>query len=350
MGEIREEVEKIIKTSDIKGKLISFIVFSLILVTFWNMLDLVLLTFIISFILYVIVDRLQKRFRKISKRGLPAALVLALVYLLFGLFLTLICFNLIPKVAQQFTELSHYIRAFDFNQFMSALDPRISSLIENVDMNYYISLMSGTISLAAARIGHFSFNLFLALVLSFFIIVEKDKIKEFGERLENSKISFMYKYFMDYGGGFARTFGNVMRVQITIAFINMIISALLLYIMGFPNIIGLAVMIFFLGLIPVAGVIISLIPLCTIAFMIGGIIKVIQVIIMIIVVHAIEAYLLNPKLMANRVRLPVCFVFMILIVAEHYLKVWGLLIGVPIFIFLMVVLDVNYAVPAKTKK
>jgi predicted PurR-regulated permease PerM len=92
----------------------------------------------------------------------------------------------------------------------------------------------------------------------------------------------------------------------------------------------------------VAGVVISLIPLCAIAFMIGGFKKIIAVLIMIAVVHALEAYVLNPKLLSHRVRLPVCFVFIILLVAEHYMNVWGLLIGVPLFIFLMTLFDVKF--------
>ncbi|WP_272868649.1 hypothetical protein [Clostridioides difficile] len=46
--------------------------------------------------------------------------------------------------------------------------------------------------------------------------------------------------------------------------------------------------------------------------------------------------------MSNRTKLPVCFVFIILLVGEHYLGVWGLLIGVPIFMFLMDILGVKF--------
>jgi predicted PurR-regulated permease PerM len=36
-------------------------------------------------------------------------------------------------------------------------------------------------------------------------------------------------------------------------------------------------------------------------------------------------------------------VFIILLVAEHYMNVWGLLIGVPLFIFLLNIFEVDYA-------
>ncbi|MCL1981838.1 MAG: AI-2E family transporter [Clostridiales bacterium] len=337
------------KDAGLKGQVISLIVLALMLVTIWYMLDLALLTFIITFMLYNIVGRLQKRFKGFSKYGLPSALVLALVYMLFILLLVLVSINFVPKVVQQFMDLSRQIMNFDFKTLEAVLDPRLVPFINDFDIASLLNTVGKMMSSAAAKIGQFSLNLFFALVLGFFLIVEKDKIKEFGGRLESSKISFIYKYFMDFGGVFANTFGSVMKVQVTISFINAVVSAVILTIMGFPSVFGLAVMMFFLGLIPVAGVAVSLIPLCTIAFTTGGIIRVVEVIIMILVIHALEAYVLNPRLMANRVRLPVCFVFIVLLVAEHYLGVWGLLFGVPVFIFLMSVLEVNYAIDKKKK-
>jgi predicted PurR-regulated permease PerM len=100
-------------------------------------------------------------------------------------------------------------------------------------------------------------------------------------------------------------------------------------------------MIFILGLIPVAGVIISLVPLTIIAFNIGGAIKIIEVIVMIVVLHSLETYVLNPKLMSAKTKIPVFLVFLILLVSEHYIGVWGLLFGIPLFMFLLDILDIK---------
>ena len=58
-------------------------------------------------------------------------------------------------------------------------------------------------------------------------------------------------------------------------------------------------MIFLLGLIPVAGVIISLFPLCMIAYNIGGIMYVVYILVIVTVIHALESYVLNPKFMSQ---------------------------------------------------
>ena len=137
------------------------------------------------------------------------------------------------------------------------------------------------------------------------------------------------------------TFGKVIEAQFIIAIVNTVLSIIALWIMDFPQLFGLGIMIFFLGLIPVAGVIISLIPLSLIAYTIGGFIQVLYILIIIAIIHAIEAYILNPKLMSSKTDLPIFYTFIVLIFSEHFFGVWGLIIGIPIFVFLLDVLEVT---------
>jgi predicted PurR-regulated permease PerM len=102
-----------------------------------------------------------------------------------------------------------------------------------------------------------------------------------------------------------------------------------------------------LSLIPVAGVAISFIPLSMIAFRMGGFVEILYVIIMILTLHALEAYVLNPKLMSVKTELPVFFTFLILIFSEHFMGIWGLIIGIPIFIFILDLLEFKFAVKQK---
>lgn len=111
--------------------------------------------------------------------------------------------------------------------------------------------------------------------------------------------------------------------------------------LGFSSAICIGAHGFFLGLIPVAGVIISLIPLCLIAYSIGGLIKVVYVVAAIAIIHAVEAYVLNPKFMSAKTDLPVFYTFIVLIFSQHFFGVWGLIIGIPVFVFLLDVLEVT---------
>ena len=69
----------------------------------------------------------------------------------------------------------------------------------------------------------------------------------------------------------------------------------------------------------------------------------VYVILMIVLLHAFEAYFLNPKFMSSKTHLPVFFTLSILIASEHLYGVWGLILGIPIFIFLLDLFEVPMA-------
>lgn len=327
---------------DTKSKLISLAVMAVILLTFWYMLDIVLLTFILTFIFYHLLALIQRQCAKVMKCHLPEKLLIIVMYLLIVGIVALAGTAFAPTIVQQISDLGRMLVNFDFNALAESFGPQMNGILHSIDMNKYVTEVGVILATEATKIGGFGVNLFLALLLSLLLLLEKDEINEFGAKLAESKVAFIYEYFVYFGSSFVKTFGEVMKVQVMIAFINAIASVILLSLMGFPQIVGLGFMIFFLGLIPVAGVIISLVPLTIIGFNFGGVSKVIGVIVMIVVIHALEAYVLNPKLMSNKTHLPVCFVFIILLVGEHYLGVWGLLTGVPIFMFLLDIFDVDF--------
>jgi predicted PurR-regulated permease PerM len=64
---------------------------------------------------------------------------------------------------------------------------------------------------------------------------------------------------------------------------------------------------------------------------------------MVVVLHALESYVLNPKLMSSKTNLPTFITFIILVFGEHFLGVWGLILGIPIFIFFLDLVGVDSA-------
>lgn len=184
------------------------------------------------------------------------------------------------------------------------------------------------------KAGKIGIEIFISLILSIFFLLEKEKIHSFIKRFEKSEISGVYKFFEGFWTSFLNSFGKIMKAQVIIAIANTILSLIGLYILGFPGLAALGIMILGLSLIPVAGVIISMIPLSLIAMSIGGITKVLALLIMILIIHAIESYLLNPKIMSEETDLPIFITFLVLIISEYFMGVLGLMIGLPLFIFL----------------
>ncbi|MCL1896514.1 MAG: AI-2E family transporter [Clostridiales bacterium] len=327
--------------ADTKGRIITFIVLAVVLITIWFMLDIAIVTFVLTFVFYHLHKYVVRGLAKTPIK-IPSGIVLLIIYVLVLGLIVIIAVNYTPMIMRQISDIGGSLSKFDFQALVADIDPNLKWLAGQIDVNYYIDLIVDAITRGLTSLGSGALNFFLSLLLSFLFILEKKKIFAIGDSMKSSRIAVIYRYFLLFGTSFCYTFGKVMKVQVVIAAINCAVSMTYLSITGFPYILALGIMIFILGLIPVAGVFISLIPLTIIAFNVGGVLKIVEVLIMIAVIHCIEAYFLNPKLMSRRTSLPVSVVFVVLIISQKYLGAWGMLIGVPVFIYIMNVLSIDY--------
>ncbi|MFD3445571.1 AI-2E family transporter [Microbacteriaceae bacterium 4G12] len=317
-------------------RLVILVLLALILFGMRSMLNLILFTFIFTFLMNQLQMFITTKFhlnRKFVVIVLYGAAVAGLVIGIYRIF---------PVVTVQIAQLIKLVKEFYKHPPSDPVISYVADTIKKIEVTNYMDQGFDFLYRYITNVGKLGMEILFALMLSFFFLLEKPRIVEFTKKFKNSKISAFYYEMAYFGTRFARSFGKVIEAQFLIAIVNSVLSVIALWIMGFPQLIGLGLMIFFLGLIPVAGVIISLIPLCTIAYSIGGVTQVMWIIVMIIVLHALESYVLNPKLMSSKTDLPVFYTFIILIFSEHFLGVWGLIIGIPIFMFLLDVLGVTH--------
>lgn len=322
-----------------------FIVLALLLLFFYlfrSMMDLIIITFILTFL----VNRFHSFITKRISNKVPAVSKVMIILIYIGIIaaLSIGAYRYAPKLVWQLNELIQQVISF----YSRPLEPTgyeivdyVMSSLRKIDIAAYLDQGFTLIMKTVTDIGKWGVNVVLALILSLFFMLEKEKVTNFTAKFKSSKFNYFYDELAYFGTKFAFSFGKVIEVQFLIALVNCIASTFFLWLMGFPNLIALGLMIFFLGLMPVIGVIISLIPLCAIAFKIGGLLKVVYVLIMIAVLHAFEAYVMNPKFMSNKTHLPIFYTFTVLIVSEHFFGVWGLLLGIPVFMFVLDMLEVS---------
>lgn len=307
-----------------------------------SMLDMILITFILTYLINRLHNSISRNVQKVIR--INRRITIIFIYVLIISLLVLAIYNYLPIFIAELNDL--------VNQVLSFYDHPPENLPDNILLNFLVDSMK-EIDLSAyigsgfdfllktvSDIGKWSLNLFVSIVLSLFFLLEKEKVTNFTAKFKQSRVAFLFNELEYFGKKFVLSFGKVIEVQFLIALVNAILSTIFLWIFGFPNLIALGIMIFLLGLIPVMGVIISLIPLCAIAFKIGGLLKIVYVLVMIAVIHAIETYFLNPKFMSNKTHMPIFYTFLILLVSEHFFGVWGLIVGVPVFMFLLDILEV----------
>jgi len=316
-------------------RILIFTLIILILYSVKSMMNIILLTFIFAFLLDRLIEFTVKRVHFNRK------LLVILLYIVIVGLLTVGVVKYLPIITMEISQIIIRITNFYSEPHDSVLLTYLESVISSNQIAAYLENGFSFLLKYFSDISKTSIQVLLALVLSLFFLLEKPRLIEFTNKFKDSKIAPFYFEIEFFGKKFTRTFGKVIEAQFIIAIVNTILSVIVLLILGFPQIIGLAIMIFFLGLIPVAGVIISLVPLTIIAFTIGGFLKVVYVIIAIMIIHGIEAYILNPKLMSSKTDLPVFYTFIVLIFSQNFFGVWGLIIGIPVFVFLLDVLDVT---------
>lgn len=327
-------INKLLQHSGFKRILI-FVFVSIVLYLMKDMINLILFTFIFTFLMDRLVGFLSKKV-PLNRRLLVIISYSSIVGLLsYGIV------KYLPMIIGEIKQLIRQLTVFYTSKHDNMILNYIVSRLEEIQISSYLERGFTFLITYFTDISTFTLQILLALLLSLFFLLEKPRLIEFTKKFKTSKVANIHAEIEFFASKFVGTFGKVIEAQIIIAIVNCILTTISLWIMGFPQLVGLSIMILFLGLIPVAGVIISLIPLVIIGYSIGGIIQVLYVFIAIMIIHAIEAYILNPKLMSSKTNLPVFYTFIVLIFSEHFFGVWGLIIGIPVFVFILDVLEVT---------
>lgn len=318
---------------DIVRRVIVFIIVGLVLYLLKGMLNIFLLTFIFTYLLYsaqVFINHGLKKVVRV-KHEILTVIIYVIVISLIALFL----YAYIPVLVEESKAIFKQAREYYRNPYGNPIAEYIVAWLKELNLADYLERGVGFLWKSVFSVSRIGFDIFISLILSLFFQLEKSRIAHFTSRFKASKIAVFYNEIQYFGVKFLHSFGKVIQAQFVIALVNSVLSVIALALMGFQRLPFLGAMIFILGLVPVAGVFISLIPLSIMAFSIGGFPKVISVMIMIAALHALESYVLNPKLMSAKTNLPVFYTFMVLLISEYAMGIWGLIIGIPIFMFVI---------------
>lgn len=321
-------------------RLITLLVLLIFFYVMQDMINLMLLTFVFTYLIHSISKHLIQEFD--GKIRINYKLMVVIVSLLLTSVIFIVLIDFLPMVIKQLTQVIMQVHELYGNLGHNEISNLIKERLDKVYSTIFSAEGINYIMHSITNISRLGINIIISLVLSIFFLIQKDEIMEFTHKFKNSKINILYEEVEFFGKKFVFSFGKVIEVQIVIAIINGVLSTIGLSIIGFPHLLGFGVMVMLLGLIPVAGVIISLVPLSIVAFNNGGLPHVFYVLGLIALLHAFEAYILNPKLMSSKTKLPIFYTLIILLVSEHIAGVWGLIIGIPVFMFILDVIGISY--------
>lgn len=173
-------------------------------------------------------------------------------------------------------------------------------------------------------------TMLLALLFSFLILFDSVRLGDLMKSLHDSRLRDFYQETAQPVIRFTYVVGRAIQAQAMIACVNTFLTLLGLIILGIPSVALLSLIVFVCSFIPVLGVFISTTPMVLVALNTGGLTLAIAIVVMITVIHIIEAYGLNPLIYGKHFKLNPVLVLIILLIAYHSFGLWGMILGVPV--------------------
>lgn len=303
---------------------------------FRSFLTLIFITFIMSYTLNSLITYLGQRWD--WTRGT----VVLVVYGMLCLVVTGMGMIVIPKVYQEGKLLSYELPLAKEKALASIRafteDPEYSKFIEGIGLEEAVrdrfGMMVQSFSTFLQALFRTSFHFLLSIIFSFLILWDLERLEREVKGLESTRLAYFYKVLSPSFQQFGSILGKAFEAQIIIACVNTILTLIGLTFLGIPSKLFLSVFVFICSFIPVLGVFISSAPICLLAYKTEGIFLVFYGMVLIAVIHFIEAYILNPRIVGAHLSLHPFIAVTILVVGEYLFGVWGLLLGVPVSVFL----------------
>ena len=321
-------MSNIIKKIEISHRTIIFT--GVFIISLWvlYMIREIILQFFLALLITAILNPLVTR---LSKRKIPRAASVLVVYLMLFAVVTISIAAVVPPLVEQTT-------AFitNFPVFVNKLG--ISSLIsDQVVEQFIIQIGSLPAKIANLVISTFSniIGLVAVLVFAFYLLSEREKLDEqlatlMGREKENlfeSKMALV-----------ETRLGSWARGQLTLMFVVGLSNYVGLTLLGIPFSLPLSILAGLLEIVPYIGPLVAAIPAVLIGFGISPVLGVATAALAFLV-QQLENYLFVPKIMQRSTGVHPIITLLSLAIGFKLVGVIGILISVPVFITLQVLIE-----------
>ncbi len=175
----------------------------------------------------------------------------------------------------------------------------------------------------------------VSIIISFLVLWDLPAIGKRLVRLSEGRTAEIYAEIAPGARAFGVVMGRAFEAQTVIALVNTVLSCIGFWILGLPAIALLGAIVFFCSYVPIFGMIMSTVPAAILALRTGGIPMALWVVVIVIIIHVIEAYGVNPLIYGKHLKLHPIAIIVILLIGEHIFGLWGLLLGVPVSAFVI---------------
>lgn len=300
----------------------------------------VLIVLLLSFIFASAIDPGIDFF---EKKKIPRVLAIAVLYLLIIGLIVLAFRVLIPPAIAQISEISANKEIYidQISSYFHTLSPSLRDSLKNSTLESFATLGSGAaggILSGAYSVLSGLFGFFLMLVISFYLLIQKDGPEKFistyiPKNYSPRAITVARKITAKMGAWF--------RGQLLLGFIIFVISFIGLSVLKVDYALTLAILAGFMELIPVIGPFISGIAATVVALTTSPLLAAI-VAVFYLLVQQLENNILVPQIMKKTLGLNPVVIIISLLIGSKILGVLGALVAVPTAAAISVIVNEFY--------
>ena len=282
----------------------------------------------------------------------PLSLVLSLVLVIGVMFIGM--FLIVPEIANSVVTIANSLRSFpeqlhSWSQKLMEWTPQIALWLEQLDLNLdsinwqqvltevasFLQNGAGNVLSTTVNVAASIFNgvvtAFLAIVFSFYLLTNKEKL---GSQIKQLLYAVLKEEHADYiirvGRMANKTFANFLSGQCVEAVILGSLFFVSMSILQFPYALMISVLIGFTALIPVFGAFIGC-AVGAILILLVSPIRAFWFIVLFLCLQQFEGNVIYPKVVGNSVGLPAMWVLVAVTLGGSMMGVVGMLIYIPLF-------------------
>lgn len=311
---------------------------------------------LIAYLLYVPCNSIEQkckksknRFVKKKARGISILVTyfvtLIIILLLFRFILPVVTASVMDLAdnAQKYyeTALRNYNKIPEDNILKTEVINEAIQNIKNVNikqyfevdkiLNYVMSALSAVTSL---------FDIFVAVIVSIYILIERTEIVKFFKKLAGATFSEnTYKSIERYFNKTNQVFFKFLISQFIDAIVVGILVTVVLSIMGVKYAPLLGFLIGLFNMIPYFGAIVAVAISAIITLVTGGLSKAIWMLIVVIILQQVDANIINPKIVGKSLKISPLLVIFAVLIGGAYFGIIGMFLGVPIITILKIFIE-----------
>lgn len=311
---------------------------------------------LIAYLLYLPESKIERLFKKSKKKLIKKnarKFAILLTYVIAILIVLIIINFILPILIKSVDELISNVQnyytmviekyndlpedsIFKTEQVYNALKE-----IQNFDLKQYISLEKITQYIkSAVGIARGILDIFIAFIVSIYILAERNEIFNFCGRLakrlfKEKTCNYIKKYFYKSNGIFFKFLSS----QLVDAIIVGVLTTIALSIMKvkYAALLGFTIGLF--NLIPYFGAIIAVGISAIITFITGGMSQALIMLVVIVTLQQIDANIINPKIIGDSLKISPILVILAVTIGGAYFGIIGMFLGVPVIAVLKILVN-----------